>query len=80
MIEVLFCCVVHFVPVFPGTVTGGVICIYFIFTLTTTDWRDRYRRVMNEKGQLRGSKLALQSRRTILGRSRSPCLLALVCR
>ncbi len=23
--------------------------MYFVFTLTTTNWRDRYRRVMNEK-------------------------------
>jgi len=32
-----------------GVVTGGVIILYFTFTLTTTDWRDKYRRVMNLK-------------------------------
>lgn len=33
-----------------GAVTAGVIILYFVFTFSTTDWRDKYRRVMNEKG------------------------------
>jgi ABC-type transport system involved in Fe-S cluster assembly fused permease/ATPase subunit len=36
-------------PRYFGAVTGGVIILYFVFTLTTTDWRDKYRRIMNEK-------------------------------
>lgn len=44
-------CVYLFVryPWYFGLVTGGVIILYFTFTLTTTDWRDKYRRVMNLK-------------------------------
>jgi len=32
-----------------GLVTMAVIIVYFTFTLTTTEWRDKYRRVMNQK-------------------------------
>jgi ABC-type transport system involved in Fe-S cluster assembly fused permease/ATPase subunit len=32
-----------------AVVTGGVIIVYFTFTFTTTDWRDKYRRLMNAK-------------------------------
>ena len=38
-------------PWFFSVVTFGIIAVYFAFTLTTTNWRDRYRRVMNEKDQ-----------------------------
>jgi len=48
---VIVVCVYLFVryPWYFGCVTGGVIILYFTFTLTTTDWRDKYRRVMNLK-------------------------------
>lgn len=32
-----------------AVVTAGVIILYFTFTFTTTDWRDKYRRIMNQK-------------------------------
>lgn len=32
-----------------SALTGSIIIFYFIFTLTTTNWRDRIRRIMNEK-------------------------------
>ena len=51
LLQVAIVCVYLFVkyPYYFGLVTGGVIVLYFIFTFTTTDWRDKYRRVMNEK-------------------------------
>ena len=36
-------------PWYFSVLTFGTIAIYFIFTFTTTNWRDRYRRIMNEK-------------------------------
>ena len=36
-------------PWYFALLTFGIIALYFAFTLTTTNWRDRYRRVMNEK-------------------------------
>ena len=36
-------------PWYFSVLTFSIIAVYFAFTLTTTNWRDRYRRVMNEK-------------------------------
>jgi len=36
-------------PWYFSFLTFAIIAVYFTFTLTTTNWRDRYRRVMNEK-------------------------------
>ena len=36
-------------PWYFSVLTFSIITVYFVFTFTTTNWRDRYRRVMNEK-------------------------------
>lgn len=50
-VQVCVVCVYLFIryEYYFGLVTGGVIILYFVFTFTTTNWRDKYRRVMNEK-------------------------------
>jgi ABC-type bacteriocin/lantibiotic exporter with double-glycine peptidase domain len=43
---------VYLVSLYPwyfSFLTFAIIAFYFVFTFTTTNWRDRYRRVMNEK-------------------------------
>ena len=48
-------------PWYFALLTFGIIAIYFAFTFTTTNWRDRYRRVMNEKVSARSTIICIQA-------------------
>lgn len=75
-VQVIVVCIYLFLKYewYFGAVTGGVIVLYFTFTLTTTDWRDKYRRVMNEKDNEFNQKVSRTRQTRVGGGRRQPQL------